>query len=72
MRKGEAKDEDVGAFQNGTRAAYQQHNLEIITHYLPLVYHYLVGTSAVPTSSSRSLREESLRVRVRCLDRRLA
>jgi len=30
------------------------------------------ATSAVPTCSSKSLREYSLRVRVRCLDRHLA
>src|SRR5208337_2517521 len=39
---------------------------------VPPVGMTILGSSAVPTYSSKSLREYSLRVRVRCLDRHLA
>src|SRR5208282_3699090 len=38
---------------------------------VPPVGMTILGSSAVPTYSSKSLREYSLRVRVRCLDRHL-
>jgi len=38
------KGRESGAFRNGTRAAFPQHNGGSIAHYLPYVYYYLVGT----------------------------